>query len=69
MAGPSAEIVSAALRSTRLQIVGSGIGSVDCSDFRKEIPKIADAVTEGAFDVRTQTIPLSDRRRRVDINA
>jgi NADPH:quinone reductase-like Zn-dependent oxidoreductase len=60
MAGPSAEIVSAALRSTRLQIVGSGIGSVDGRDFRKEIPKIAEAVTEGAFDVRTQTIPLSD---------
>lgn len=59
MARPSAEIVSAALRSTRLQIVGSGIGSVDGSDFRKEIPKIAEAVTE-VFDVRTQTIPLSD---------
>ena len=60
MAGPSAEIVSAALRSTRLEIVGSGIGSVSGHDFRKEIPKIAKAVTEGAFDVRTQTIPLSD---------
>jgi NADPH:quinone reductase-like Zn-dependent oxidoreductase len=60
MGGPSAEIVSAALRSTRLEIVGSGIGSVDGSDFRKEVPKIAEAVTAGAFDVRTQTIPLSD---------
>jgi NADPH:quinone reductase-like Zn-dependent oxidoreductase len=60
MAGPGAEILSAALRSTRLAIVGSGIGAVDGQDFRKEIPKIADAVTEGAFDVRTQPIPLSD---------
>ena len=60
MAGPGAEILSAALRSTRLEIVGSGIGSVDSQDFRKEIPKIAKAVTEGAFGVRTQPIPLSD---------
>ena len=60
MAGPSAEIVSAALRSTRLQIVGSGIGSVPGHDYRAEVPEIAKAVTAGAFDVRTQTIPLSD---------
>jgi NADPH:quinone reductase-like Zn-dependent oxidoreductase len=60
MAGPSAEILSAVLRSSRTQIVGSGIGSVDGRDFRAEIPKIAKAVTKGAFDVRTQTVPLSD---------
>ncbi len=60
MAGPSAEILSAALRSSRTQIVGSGIGSVNGRDFRKEIPMIAKAVTDGAFDVHTQTIPLSD---------
>ncbi|HXY63847.1 MAG TPA: zinc-binding alcohol dehydrogenase family protein [Mycobacterium sp.] len=60
MAGPSAEILSAALRSSRAQLVGSGIGSVSGHDFRKEIPQIAKAVTGGAFDVRTQTIQLSD---------
>jgi NADPH:quinone reductase-like Zn-dependent oxidoreductase len=60
IAGPGAEIPSAALRSTRLQIVGSGIGSVSGHDFRKEISEIAKAVSEGAFDVRTQTVPLSD---------
>jgi NADPH:quinone reductase-like Zn-dependent oxidoreductase len=60
MAGPGAEIFSAALRSTRLDIVGSGIGSVSGHDFRKEIPRIAKAVTEGVFDVGTQTVPLSD---------
>jgi hypothetical protein len=43
-----------------VQTVGSGIGSVSGHDFRKEIPKIARAVTAGVFDVRTQTIPLSD---------
>ncbi|MGH3968540.1 MAG: quinone oxidoreductase family protein [Mycobacterium sp.] len=60
MAAPSAEIVSAALRSTRLQLVGSGIGSVPGHDFRKEIPQIAKAITDGAFDVPTRTVPLSE---------
>ena len=60
MAGPSAEILSAVLRSSRTQIVGSGIGSVDGRDFRAEIADIAKAVTKGAFDVRIQTVPLSD---------
>jgi NADPH:quinone reductase-like Zn-dependent oxidoreductase len=60
MAGPGAEIVSAALRASRTQIVGSGIGSVDGRDFQKEIPKIAKAVSDGAFDMRTQPVPLGD---------
>ena len=60
MAGPGAEIISAALRSTRTQIVGSGVGSVSGHDFRKEISKIAEAVTAGAFDINTDTVPLSD---------
>ncbi|HUH69999.1 MAG TPA: zinc-binding alcohol dehydrogenase family protein [Mycobacterium sp.] len=60
MAGPSAEIFSAALRSTRTQIVGSGIGSVARNDFRKEALKIAKAVTAGDFDICTQTVPLTD---------
>jgi NADPH:quinone reductase-like Zn-dependent oxidoreductase len=60
MAGPSAEILSAVLRSSRTQIVGSGIGSVHGRDFRAEITEIAKAVTKGAFDVRTQPSPLSD---------
>jgi NADPH:quinone reductase-like Zn-dependent oxidoreductase len=60
MAGATASIVSAALRSTRTQIVGSGIGSVAGRDFRNEAPKIAKAVTAGEFDVRAKAIPLTD---------
>jgi NADPH:quinone reductase-like Zn-dependent oxidoreductase len=59
VAGPTAPIPSAALRSTRLQIVGSGIGSVPGRDFLKELPELAKAVTAGAFDVRAQALPLS----------
>jgi NADPH:quinone reductase-like Zn-dependent oxidoreductase len=59
VAGPTAAIPSAALRSARLQIVGSGIGSVPGRDFLKELPKMADAVTDGAFDVRARAVPLA----------
>jgi NADPH:quinone reductase-like Zn-dependent oxidoreductase len=58
--GADAPIPSAALRSARLQIVGSGIGSVPGRDFVTEIPKIASAVAEGAFDVRARAVPLAD---------
>jgi NADPH:quinone reductase-like Zn-dependent oxidoreductase len=60
MAGLTAAIPSAALRSARLQLVGSGIGSVSGREFAGELPQIAKAVTEGAFDVRTRTIPLCE---------
>jgi NADPH:quinone reductase-like Zn-dependent oxidoreductase len=60
VAGPQAPVPSAALRSARLQIVGSGIGSVPGRDFVKEIPKLAEAVAEGAFDVRARAVPLSE---------
>lgn len=48
IAGPQAAIPAAALRSVRLEIVGSGIGSVPGRDFVTELPKIAEAIGEGA---------------------
>jgi len=60
VAGPDSPIPSAALRSARLRIVGSGIGSVPGRDWIKEIPKLAAAVTKGSFDVRARTVPLAD---------
>jgi hypothetical protein len=57
--GLEAPIPSAALRSARLEIVGSGIGSVPGRDFAKEIPQIAAAVAKGALDVRARAVPLS----------
>ncbi|MGV9310547.1 quinone oxidoreductase family protein [Nonomuraea sp. NPDC003727] len=58
IAGPTAPIPSAALRSARLQIVGSGIGSVPARDFLAELPELASAVTAGAIDVRARAVPL-----------
>jgi NADPH:quinone reductase-like Zn-dependent oxidoreductase len=59
IAGPEAAIPAAALRSARLQIVGSGIGSVPGRDFVKELPTLAEAVASGAFDVRARAVPLA----------
>ncbi|MFI5889835.1 zinc-binding alcohol dehydrogenase family protein [Actinoplanes sp. NPDC051513] len=59
VAGPTAAIPSAALRSARLQVVGSGIGSIPGRDFIKELPKMAAAVADGAFDVRARAVPLA----------
>ncbi|MFI5912376.1 zinc-binding alcohol dehydrogenase family protein [Dactylosporangium sp. NPDC051541] len=60
VAGQDAPIPSAALRSARLQIVGSGIGSVPGRDFLKEMPKMVAAVTAGGFDVRARAVPLAE---------
>ena len=59
IAGPEAAIPAAALRVARLQIVGSGIGSVAGRDFVKEIPMLAEAVAQGAFDIRATAVPLA----------
>jgi NADPH:quinone reductase-like Zn-dependent oxidoreductase len=59
VAGPNAPIRSAALRSARLQIVGSGIGSVPARDFIEELPALATALAEGAIDVRARAVPLA----------
>ena len=60
VAGPDAAIPSAALRSARLTIVGSGIGSVPGRDFVKELPKLASAVAKGTFEVKARAVPLAD---------
>jgi NADPH:quinone reductase-like Zn-dependent oxidoreductase len=60
VAGPDAPVPSAALRSARLTIVGSGIGSVPGRDFVKEIRELAAAVAKGTFDVQARAVRLAD---------
>jgi NADPH:quinone reductase-like Zn-dependent oxidoreductase len=60
VAGPTAQIPSAALRAARLQIVGSGQGSVSTRDIVAELPALAEEITRGTFDVAAQAIPLAD---------
>jgi NADPH:quinone reductase-like Zn-dependent oxidoreductase len=60
MAGTSASIPSAALRAARLQLVGSGKGSVPTRDIVAELSDLAAAITGGGFPVDAKAVPLSD---------
>lgn len=60
VAGASAEIPSAALRAARLQIVGSGQGSVPTTDILAELPDLGNEITRGTFDIDAHAVPLAD---------
>jgi NADPH:quinone reductase-like Zn-dependent oxidoreductase len=60
VAGPTAPVPSAALRAARLQIVGSGQGSVPARAILAELPALAAAITAGTFQVDARTVPLAD---------
>ena len=60
VAGPEAAIPSAALRAARLQIVGSGQGSVPTRDILAELPAIAGEITRGTFRIDARSVPLTD---------
>lgn len=65
-AGSTAAIPSAALRSARLQIVGSGQGSVRSEEILAELPALAQEITDGTFDLDVRTLPLSEVGRAWD---
>ena len=54
VAGPTAPIPSAALRAARLQIVGSGQGSVSTREILAELPALAEQITSGTLPTSTR---------------
>jgi len=60
VAGRTAAIPSAALRAARLQIVGSGQGSVPTADILAELPELAAEISRGTFRVDARAVPLAD---------
>jgi NADPH:quinone reductase-like Zn-dependent oxidoreductase len=60
MAGLTAPIPSAALRAARLQIVGSGVGSIGAAEYVAELPALAREITKGTLAVDAQPVPLAD---------
>ncbi|MGH3122618.1 MAG: zinc-binding dehydrogenase [Streptosporangiaceae bacterium] len=60
VAGPSAAIPSAALRAARLQIVGSGQGSVSTREILAELPALAQEITGGSFEIDARPTSLTD---------
>jgi hypothetical protein len=60
VAGPTAAIPSAALRAARLQLVGSGQGSVSTGEILAELPALAQEISSGALDVDARPVPLAE---------
>jgi NADPH:quinone reductase-like Zn-dependent oxidoreductase len=60
VAGTVSPIPSAALRAARLQIVGSGQGSVSARAILTELPALAREITRGTFQVNARAVPLAD---------
>jgi NADPH:quinone reductase-like Zn-dependent oxidoreductase len=58
--GPTAAIPSAALRASRLQIVGSGQGSVPTRDILAELPELVAAIAGGAFRINAHAVSLAN---------
>ena len=59
VAGPTAEIPSAALRAARLQLVGSGQGSVSIREYLAELNVLAQEVAAGTIAVDARPVPLA----------
>ena len=60
VAGLTAMISAAALRAARLQIVGSGQGSVSSGEILAELPALAQEITNGTFDIDARLTPLTE---------
>ena len=63
VAGPTAEIPSAALRSARLQLVGSGQGSIGTREYLAELPALAETITSGTLRIEARALPLAEVER------
>jgi NADPH:quinone reductase-like Zn-dependent oxidoreductase len=59
VAGPTAPIPSAALRAARLQLVGSGQGSVNTREYLAELNALAQEIAAGTIAVDARPVPLA----------
>lgn len=60
MAGATAAVPADALRSSRLDIVGSGLGSVTPAERAAAMPDLTAAIASGALRVPVRPVPLAD---------
>ena len=60
VAGSTAAVPSAALRAARLQIIGSGQGSVSTREILAELPALAQEITAGRFEIDARPTSLTD---------
>jgi NADPH:quinone reductase-like Zn-dependent oxidoreductase len=59
VAGPTAPVPSAALRAARLQLVGSGQGSVSTREYLAELNVLAHEIAAGTINVDARPVPLA----------
>ena len=48
------------LRASRLQLIGSGLGSVPGRDIVKELPSLVKEIARGTFRIDAKALPLRD---------
>ena len=60
IAGSTSPIPSAALRAAKLQIVGSGQGSITVPEIVAELAELAEALTSGHLDAAGHAVPLRE---------
>jgi NADPH:quinone reductase-like Zn-dependent oxidoreductase len=59
VSAPDITLPSAALRSSAIELMGSGIGSIRVDRLVKSIDDLMQAALPGRFEIATKTIPLS----------
>jgi NADPH:quinone reductase-like Zn-dependent oxidoreductase len=60
VSAPDITLPGAALRSSAITLMGSGIGSVPMSSLVKSIGELMQATVPGGFEIATKTFPLSE---------
>lgn len=63
MSAPNISLPSAALRSSAITLMGSGLGSIPADCLVKSIGELLRAAAPGGFEIATQTYPLSEVER------
>jgi NADPH:quinone reductase-like Zn-dependent oxidoreductase len=63
LAGPEAALPSALLRSRRIRVQGSGMGSVPLARMLELMPQYVARIAEGKVEVPVETYPLSEVTR------
>ncbi|MGA3187555.1 MAG: zinc-binding alcohol dehydrogenase family protein [Bryobacteraceae bacterium] len=59
VSAPEITLPSAALRSSAIELMGSGIGSIQVDRLVKSIDDLMQATVPGRFEIATRTIPLT----------
>jgi NADPH:quinone reductase-like Zn-dependent oxidoreductase len=60
VSAPDITLPGAALRSSTIELMGSGIGSIPVDRLVKSIDDLMQATLPGRFEIATRTIPLSE---------